>query len=582
MSTMPTKSKQFIAVLSLLCGIGATNNAIACGGFFCDFVPIDQAGEQIVFKQVGDQTTAMIKIDYVGNAEDFGWVLPVPQVPEISLGSDLTFTELELNTRPQFLLEREGEVCFNDLIFSSAGGVMQSTPVSAESDSAAKTGVTVEKQVSVGPFDAQVVSSDDPQALATWLADNNLDLTDQGSELLAPYINSGSKFVVLKLKNDANVGSIQPIILEYQSSAPVIPMTLTAVAAQDDMGVLVWLLGEGRGVPKNFKHVIPNYTRLNWFRGTRAAYISYQNLITEAMDEAGGQGFATDFAGYLPNLVEQLTNAERWEGILEEASELSDAGFVSFLWQNIADNSVQQAIRSSLPTSDSFVYAQPLVLEELFSTAQLQSARSVITQTVQEQLIDPTNNAIGMFDDNLYLTRLYTTLSADEMDANPEFTFNTEMENQTLTRNATLSAECINEETHWTLKLGEGTGRDDEVVIEGQNIGIPIGPVVTSSDQAASWQIENTSATNDPVIVAKNSFEVAVLTSNMTNSSSSSSSSSSSGSSSSSSSSGNLNNPEPSVTTKSGKSKSGAFNGLTLLMLSTFLFALRGRNFYKK
>jgi len=216
--------------------LGVSQSIYACGGFFCDFVPINQAGEQIIFRQQGSQTTAMIKIDYAGPAEDFGWVLPVPETPEISLGSDLTFTELELNTRPQFLLERVGEGCpvlesnFTD------GTTANAVPRSAEE--VGGNAVVIEQTLSVGPFDALVISSDDSQALATWLADNNLDLTEQGTGLLEPYISANSKFVVLKLKSSADVGSIQPIILKYQASAPVIPMTLTAVAAEEDMGVL--------------------------------------------------------------------------------------------------------------------------------------------------------------------------------------------------------------------------------------------------------------------------------------------------------------------------------------------------------
>lgn len=553
-------SKPFMSLAVALI-LTSAQQSFACGGFFCDFVPINQAGEQIVFRQEGSQTTAMIKIDYVGNAEDFGWVLPVPQTPEISLGSDQTFIELELRTRPQFLLTQVGQGCE---VFSSSSSSSSSNSSSSSSSSSGGTGVIVEKVVSVGPFDAQVVSSDDPTALAQWLDDNNLDLTDQGSDLLAPYIAANQKFVVLKLKNNTNVGSIQPIILEYQSNSPVIPMTLTAVAAQDNMGVLVWLLGDGRGVPENYKHVIPNYTRLNWYRGTRSAYASYQTLITQAMDEAGGQGFATDFAGYLPNLPALLSDASQWEVLLEQSTDLPDSAFIEELWLFSGSSVVQNAIRTALPTSDTFIYSQALAMEEVFTIEQLAEARVAIAQTIQDQLIDPVNNSIDLLDDNLYLTRLYTTLSADEMTENPVFTFNTAMDNQPLTRNATLTAECVDNQTNWTLKLGAGTGRDDELVIEGWGLSTPFGPAITSADQEAAWQVEKTSATNDPVLLAQNDFPVAVL------GSTSSSSSSSSSSSTSSSSSGNSSNTSSSGG-NGGGTQSGGLNGLTIGLLTLIL-----------
>ena len=102
-----------IAMLTLVLGVGTV---WACGGFFCQQVPIDQAGEQIIFRQDGDMVTAVVLIQYEGEAEDFSWVVPAPGVPELSVGSDQVFPSLELATRPQFLLEINGSPC-RDLSF---------------------------------------------------------------------------------------------------------------------------------------------------------------------------------------------------------------------------------------------------------------------------------------------------------------------------------------------------------------------------------------------------------------------------------------------------------------------------------
>ena len=73
----------------------------ACGGFFCTAVPINQAAERIAFRQQDNHVTAMMRILYSGNAEEFSWVVPVPDTPQISLGADTTFNELDFLTRPQ-------------------------------------------------------------------------------------------------------------------------------------------------------------------------------------------------------------------------------------------------------------------------------------------------------------------------------------------------------------------------------------------------------------------------------------------------------------------------------------------------
>ena len=97
------------------------------------------------------------------------------------------------------------------------------------------------EESTVGPFDVQLITSENPDSMAMWLEDNEYDLTDRGLELIEPYVLEGMKFVGLKLRSGQSAGSIQPVILRYQSDKPMIPIRLTAVAAQEDMGVLVWI-----------------------------------------------------------------------------------------------------------------------------------------------------------------------------------------------------------------------------------------------------------------------------------------------------------------------------------------------------
>ena len=56
----------------------ASPRAEACGGFFCSASPIDQTAEHILFTINDDQTvTAYVQIKYVGDKDDFAWIVPV-------------------------------------------------------------------------------------------------------------------------------------------------------------------------------------------------------------------------------------------------------------------------------------------------------------------------------------------------------------------------------------------------------------------------------------------------------------------------------------------------------------------------
>ena len=142
-----------------------------------------------------------------------------------------------------------------------------------------------------------MITAEDPAAVSAWLSANGYNLDALGDALLAPYVEAGFYFVALRLAPDQGIGDLQPIALTYAARAPGIPIRLTAVATEPNMGVLVWLLGDHRAVPNNYLHVQINEARIDWFNGG----FNYNDIVTEAADEAGGQAFVTDYAG--PGLV---------------------------------------------------------------------------------------------------------------------------------------------------------------------------------------------------------------------------------------------------------------------------------------
>jgi hypothetical protein len=500
-----------LSFASTIAALVLSSSAMACGGFFCQLTPVVQAGEQIVFSQSGNDISALVRIFYQGDAEDFSWVVPVPASLEldggVDVGSDLTFTELDAATQPQFVLEQQGEACPSPVFGGgTTGGVSESVADSASG------GVSVE-ETTVGPFDVQLITSENPDAMANWLVDNNYDLSDRGRELIEPYVLDGMKFVGLKLRSGQSAGSIQPVILRYQSEKPMIPIRLTAVAAQDDMGVLVWIAGPSRAVPDNYLHVVPNYTRLNWYTGTRNAYASYQTLVTDAMDEAGGQGFATDMAGQIDDeLLSRLTNADNLQAQLESLDRTTtDAGFIAGLANLAPSAAFQDELQRALPLPSgegTFIYFDAGRLAQVFNEETLAGARNTLRESFQRIEIDPLNASAVLLPQGSYLTRLYTTLSADEMTVDPTFVYNSQMGDQSRERRATLSAFCGDNGTEWTLTLGAGTGRDGEVVIDATS-DIPIGPVpVEVQLQDAAFTVARTTASALPDVTSQNTFNV--------------------------------------------------------------------------
>jgi hypothetical protein len=76
-----------IAALALAIPMLTPAEAEACGGTFCDngpqTMPVDQTGENILFKIGEDYVEAHIQIQIDPNTEasQFAWVIPVTAVP---------------------------------------------------------------------------------------------------------------------------------------------------------------------------------------------------------------------------------------------------------------------------------------------------------------------------------------------------------------------------------------------------------------------------------------------------------------------------------------------------------------------
>lgn len=279
-------SAMLVTVL-LLVGVAPS---LACGGLFCQNSPVDQNAERIIFTQNHDGTiSAIIQIQYTGFAEDFSWILPLPsvisaediEVPETAMNA---FTELEIATSPIFIPPRIPEDCILPL-FQAMSEDAVAVP--------GAVGVEIFASGEVGPYAFDVIGSHDPTALIRWLRDNDYLVTEPMEPLIELYVVEGFAFLAMSLLPDQGVQEIQPIKVTYESDRPMIPLRLTAVAANPDMAVLTWFYADQQAVPANFAHMEISDSELVFdLFGTN----NYRSLLGTRADEFGGQAFITEYA----------------------------------------------------------------------------------------------------------------------------------------------------------------------------------------------------------------------------------------------------------------------------------------------
>ena len=303
--------RQLIAVAATL---SLPSAALACGGFFCSAQPVDQQAERIIFVQNDDSTvTSYVEIMYQGEPEGFAWVVPVPEAPELDVWHGRAFTALDLATQPQF---RWNGGCFDDLAEADGDGGGPPPPAPGEVD--------VLAQERVGPFDTVTVASDDPRALVEWLRVNGYRIVPEMEPFIALYTAEGMAFLAMKLAPGEDAASIEPIKMTYAAAGPAVPLRLTAVAAQLEMGVKVWILGNERFGPVNVPELVISDDELVMDPWTWTT--NYSALVAKAADEANGRGFVTELATPSADLARAVRDSNVRQGEdFEEAVAARDA-----------------------------------------------------------------------------------------------------------------------------------------------------------------------------------------------------------------------------------------------------------------
>jgi MYXO-CTERM domain-containing protein len=453
---------------------GSSSPADACGGFFCSQTqPVNQAAERVIFADNGDETvTAVIEILYEGPSQNFSWLLPISSVPqgdEIAVASGVAFQRLQSATNPQYNLTTRVEgTCRQDFPQDGGfgtGGTSSGFPSGSAGSGggSAGGGVTVEASGVVGAFDWTVISIDeateDPaEAAVVWLGENDYDVPSGAPTLIRPYLEEGLYLLALKLTKGADVGSIRPIVLTYAGTRPMIPVKLTAVAANDDMGVMTWVLGTARAVPQNYYSLELNEARINWFN----ANSNYNDVVIAAANDASGQGFVTEFAGPSSTLAQTVWSsfdAQNWESYTTGIHQSFDEMFRTAYYQWGAWDGFWEAVQAGVTLPDGVALEDFKLCPSCYS-ADITLAPSVFVAALEEHVIQPMRVVQELLDAHPQVTRLYTTLSAEEMTLDPLFTFNPDLPELSNIHTAERIIECnpsvYQFEANWRIELPGG------------------------------------------------------------------------------------------------------------------------------
>jgi MYXO-CTERM domain-containing protein len=489
----------FAAAVAALVAHPSPSDACGCFTPPDPSVPIVQAGERIAFSVENGVVEAHIQIQYSGAAEEFGWLLPLPSIPELQVGTDELFARLIAQTQPRYRLvaEYRGECWFDPSRGGFGGGGGGDAGSGDPSSPPGEGGDPLVLQDSVGPYDYAVLRADSKQPMLDWLQENGYFVPAGTDEVVDAYINPGAYFLALKLRKGNDVGDLQPVVVRYQSDLPMIPIVLTSVAADPDMGIMVWVLGDSRAIPRNYFHTKINDAKLDWLGAAQ----NYVDVLTDAVNEAAeGQSFVTEYAG-TSSIMRDVIAPEWRFGDLEALARLTAAvDYVDFLnangfptppapptFQQQYTSQMLNILQKYLPVPSKLAaelgvtpndyylnirYYLEFLSEErpdLFADLDVEFDPTELTRELDERVVGPTRNADALFDKYPYMTRMFTTLSPEEMVKDPVFSFNPDLPELSNEHQGQIIYYCLDErpqgetpakiitETGFVLRFPNGT-----------------------------------------------------------------------------------------------------------------------------
>lgn len=206
--------------------------ACGCGGYISHDGTASVSRERALLRWDGQREQLVIALDVLGSSTEAALVLPVPSRATVKLGDARVWADLQHLTAPVVRHEARPAV---------RGPVVRGPGAGAPAPTVAP--VTVLDRQTLGPFDVSNLAATDANALVRWLNENGYSLSAGLARTLTPYVAQGWYYVAIRLRpgsGDILKGSLDPLWLTFDASAPVYPMRASANAtAREDVTLYV-------------------------------------------------------------------------------------------------------------------------------------------------------------------------------------------------------------------------------------------------------------------------------------------------------------------------------------------------------
>ena len=229
---------------------------------------VEMVDQRALLRVLGDRTELWLQDRYRSNVGKFGWVIPIPRVPDVSCSMEPALEGLDHETAPIFF-ERHWICGYGGCgLFGCADGATGSR---AGGSTARVDDDAVEVWETGGNecLDWAVISSTDGQAVADWVEARGFTMPERAVEVIASYLSRGWVFLVTEIhpveavtRPEANV--TVRIGWERRAGDPVVyPLAFTGATVNAPINLRLYVAADKPMAPLNYAWaLVPHETRI--------------------------------------------------------------------------------------------------------------------------------------------------------------------------------------------------------------------------------------------------------------------------------------------------------------------------------
>jgi hypothetical protein len=200
---------------------------------------INEPTQKAIIAYDAGYESLILQVKYDGPVEEFGWLIPVPNLPKVKQASMECFYELSKYTQKKF---------------DETGTMMMSLSASSARAEEPEPPVKVIAIKTVGAYQVAVLSTKDAGALESWLNANNFALPPDNTGVIDSYVKQGWYFVAARinlskaagfavlsgapkaaqgakaaLEEKLSSGELHPLQISFASEKCVFPLKISSI-----------------------------------------------------------------------------------------------------------------------------------------------------------------------------------------------------------------------------------------------------------------------------------------------------------------------------------------------------------------